>query len=128
MQLPSCTRKHTLLLPLLGIVCSTAVLAPTKAGASSAQWPDAAAKYSYLRAAWETSGRAALHSHSGLTWDDSSKKWVVDPHWDKDEQLGHEVYDLETPLRGAVEMGSVCHDLPLLNEVAQFLVALSSRF
>src|SRR5205085_10875671 len=30
--------------------------------------------------------------------------------------------------RGAVEMGSVCHDLPLLNEVAQFLVAFSTKF
>ena len=96
--------------------------------ASMPKWSDPTANYSDLRKTWETDGRTVVHSHSGLSWDDSSKRWVADPHWDKGDLLGHEVYDLESPLRGGVEMGAACHDLPLLNELSQFLVAFSTRF
>lgn len=94
----------------------------------SPQWKDPDSQYSMLRRAWETHGRTWVHNYSGLIYDDTSHRWKIDPAWKKNEEIGQDIYYVEEPVTGALQMGYSCHDLPLLDELAQFYVAFLPRF
>ena len=94
----------------------------------SPQWKDPDSQYLMLRRTWETQGRAWVHNYSGLLYDEASHRWKIDPAWKKTEEIGHDIYYVEEPVTGALQMGYSCHDLPLLDELAQFYVALLPQF
>lgn len=86
--------------------------------------------YSYLRSAWENAGRPLLYTHGGVRWNAQLSKYELDEHWNYGLQqaTGQQAYLLEEALRGAINMGKVCHDIELLNEISQFLNVYMARF
>jgi hypothetical protein len=93
-------------------------------------WPESYLTYQYAREAWDNAGREWLHNFGGISWDDASKSWHMDAHWPpaSSGQVGPDAYYLEWAARGAINMGLMCHDLKLLDELAQFYVAYFNRF
>ena len=92
-------------------------------------WPEPYLNYTYLRKAWETTGRKWLTHYSGVNWNETPQKWEFDPQWpDRDSMVAQEAYYLEYAARAGVNMGLVCHDLALLNELAEFFLAYYGRF
>jgi len=93
-----------------------------------AQWQDPPALYVRLRNTWKTSMIAWLQSYSGLIWDEGARKWKPDPHWNRQGEIGADVYNLEMPIRAAVVMGLCCRDQELLEISSEFYLTFASRF
>jgi hypothetical protein len=92
-------------------------------------WPEPYLNYAYLRKAWETTGRKWLTTYSGVNWKQATQKWEFDPQWPpQDSMAAQNAYYLEYAARAGVNMGLACHDLPLLNELAEFFLAYYGRF
>ena len=92
-------------------------------------WPESYINYAYLRKAWETTGRKWLTANSGVNWNQTTQKWELNPQWPhRDSMVAQDAYNLEYAARAGVNMGLVCHDLPLLNELAEFFLAYYGRF
>ncbi len=92
-------------------------------------WPESYLNYSYARSAWNNSGRLWMAEYSGISWDAASSTWQLDSSWpDAGTNVAQDAYDLEYAARGAVNMGAVRGDLPLLDELASFYVNYENRF
>lgn len=95
----------------------------------ASSWNDPALSSAYLHRAWETSGRNWLYVFSGVRWHADQKKWELDQKWpDAENDVGPQAYYVEHAARGAVQMGLVCRDVPLLDELAQFYTTYLARF
>lgn len=82
--------------------------------------------YNYLKASWENAGRAWMAKFSNVRW--SNGRWQIDQNWPNRDQIGHMSYYLEPALRGVLNMGLVCHNLELLDEMASFYVTYFTNF
>jgi hypothetical protein len=109
----------------------TVILCQARTGgdqSAKVQWPETYLTYAFLRQAWETVGRAWLFRHSWEKWNEAAQKWEIAPTWPLASQAAQEAYYIEYAARGAVNMGLVCHDLRLLDELAQFYIVYANRF
>jgi hypothetical protein len=91
-------------------------------------WSEPYLNYTYLRKAWESAGRASLHRYSGVGWNQAAGKWEIDEQWPDRDVVAQEAYNVEGVTRPAVNMGFVCHDVRLLDELAQFYIVYVNRF
>jgi hypothetical protein len=92
-------------------------------------WSDAFLTYSYARSEWESSGRLWLTEFSGITWDNTAGAWHANSSWpDANTLVAQDAYDTEGVAWGALNMGAVKTDVPLLDELAAFYVAYENRF
>ncbi len=91
-------------------------------------WPEPYLNYAYLRRGWEVAGRAWVERYSGLRWNDRAKSWELDRQWPYETQVSPQAYYIDYASLGAVNMGYICHDLQLLDEISQFYVVYAHRF
>jgi hypothetical protein len=92
-------------------------------------WSEPYLNYAYLRRAWETSGRDWMHEYSGVKWNQDTQTWELDQQWaSQGKEEGLWAYFIEHAAQGAVNMGFVCRDRILLNELAEFYLAYENRF
>jgi hypothetical protein len=93
-------------------------------------WPEPYLTYQYASEAWGNAGREWFHTFGGISWDGPSRLWHLDAQWApaSSGQVGPEAYYLEWAARGAINMGLMCHDLKLVDELAQFYVSYFNRF
>lgn len=91
-------------------------------------WSEPSLNYVYLRKAFETSGREWMQENAGVKWNEAKGKWEIDRQWSYEEQASQRSYYIEFTSRGAVNMGLACHDLRLLNELAEFHTVYTQRF
>jgi hypothetical protein len=91
-------------------------------------WREPYLNYAYLRRAWEVSGRLWVEKFSGIKWNVASRTWELDRQWPYETQVGPQAYYIDYATRGGANMGLLCHDIALLNELAEFYVAYEGRF
>ncbi len=92
-------------------------------------WSEPYLSYAYLRKAWENVGRAWVYKYSGVRWNPAAQKWESDEQWPyRGTAVGSQAYYVEYAARPAVNMGLVCHDVRLLDELAQFYTVYSNQF
>ncbi len=91
-------------------------------------WSPSYLNYSFARSSWNYN-RVRVSTFSGLNWNDTAQIWYLNSSWpDAQTQVAADAYNLEIYLRAAINMAAVHQDYPLLNEVAQMLVAYQPRF
>jgi hypothetical protein len=99
------------------------------ATAQTGEWSDPNLNYSYFRQSWNTQGRKWMEEYGGLKWNEGSKKWVLDEAWTHAQtDVAQQAYTMELAAQVGVDSGAGCHDLSLLNELAEYFLAFSNRF
>ncbi len=81
--------------------------------------------YAGTEASWSALALPWIDSLVGLTWDPVARVWNVDPLWQMpSEGVGPSVYFLEEALRPATRLAIASQDVPLMEELALFHLAL----
>jgi hypothetical protein len=91
-------------------------------------WSEPYLNSTYLRKAWESTGREWVHKYSGVRWNEAAGKWEIDEQWPHQDEVAQQAYYVEQATGPAVNMGSVCHDVRLLDELTQFYIVYANRF
>ncbi|ABF42305.1 hypothetical protein Acid345_3304 [Candidatus Koribacter versatilis Ellin345] len=86
--------------------------------------PTSQANVTTMRSTWETLGRHMTEVYSGVKWNDSAQKWVVD---DPSKVVGNSIYYSEMYIRAALETARCCNDSKLLDEIAQYYIVMLDR-
>ena len=83
------------------------------------------ATYADELASWNAAGIPYIQEDSGLAWDDVARTWSPIPNWTVPSYgIGPQLYYEEQFLRPATRMAIAKQDIPLLEELAAFHLAL----
>lgn len=83
------------------------------------------ATYAQALASWNAVLMPRVRDRSGLEWDAASRTWSPVPNWEPpSEGIALQVYYLEPFLRPALRLAIAQHDVPLMEEIADFHLAL----
>ena len=83
------------------------------------------ATYAQALASWNEVLMPRVRDRSGLEWDATRRVWSPVPNWETPSVgIGLQVYYLEPFLRPAVRMAIARQDIPLMEEIADFHLAL----
>ena len=87
--------------------------------------PLAGATYAQTLDSWNTVLLPWAEDLSGLTWDPNGRAWNLTPNWPVPTTgISPQIYYLEMALRPATRMAIARQDIPLMEELAEFHVAL----
>jgi hypothetical protein len=83
------------------------------------------ASYAQALDSWNTVLLPWAEGLSGLTWDPNGRTWNLTPNWRVPTSgIGPQIYYLEQALRPATRLAIARQDIPLMEELAEFHLAL----
>ncbi len=114
------------ILALMSILsCHAAPLSPAGATNPKEAPQENRPTYAELRASWDAVMLPWIEKLAGLTWNAKSRNWDTAPGWlPPTDGIGPNVYSLEQALRPATHMAIMKQDIPLMEELASFHLAL----